>query len=417
MMEWEEKANMNTRERILAIGVLAILVVVGGFFLVQAVFLGPLQKKSESIALLLDQIDKKTARVEEIQAELPKLERWRALSLPSDVDVSRVAYEKWLTNLLQEQGFSGVTVTPKPTDFKTGVIATGAAANKAPPVFAKLFYSVTARASLANLVRLLDKFYSAGLLHQIRTLSIQRPLTQTALQQRTDLDINLSIEALSLTGADPGKLLLPPIDNRMLAVATAAAWRQGPVGLAFVPDALGPRGVWGPGKLAPTDRDYNEIAKKDIFIGRTGTIAYRDVDPNRFYKLTDISENEEPRGTVIKKVKQANLYDVYNNRKSRLQAESNSGYQTFTTREENNNVSFKGKVVKINKRDLIFQGAEESPFGSGSYFRIKVGGTMAEALRKPLPKEELVNEGLVKADAPGAKPAPQGAEDDGDERE
>ena len=66
---------MNTRERILAIGVLAILVIVGGFFLVQAVFLGPLQKKSESIAILADQIDKKTARVEEIQAELPKLER------------------------------------------------------------------------------------------------------------------------------------------------------------------------------------------------------------------------------------------------------------------------------------------------------------------------------------------------------
>jgi len=81
------------------------------------------------------------------------------LSLPSDVGVSGRDYEKWLTNLLQEQGFAGLTVTAKPVDLKSGVTATGAAATKAVPVYAKLGFSVTGRASLANLVKLLEKFY------------------------------------------------------------------------------------------------------------------------------------------------------------------------------------------------------------------------------------------------------------------
>src|SRR4051812_28177351 len=111
---------MNARERILAIGVLAVVAIVGGFFVVQGFLLSPLKKSSESIAILQDQIDKKTARVQEIQAELPLLDRWRSLSLPSDVDVSRREYERWLTNLVQAEGFVGVTVTPKPPDLKSG---------------------------------------------------------------------------------------------------------------------------------------------------------------------------------------------------------------------------------------------------------------------------------------------------------
>jgi hypothetical protein len=403
---------MNARERILAIAVLSILVLVGGFFLVQALFLGPLQKKSEAIAILQDQIDKKTLRVEEIQGELHLLDRWKSLSLPSNHRDAQIEYEKWLTNLVQEQGFTGPTITPKAVDLKTGITATGPAVAKATPVYAKLGFSVTGRATLANLAKMLDKFYSAGLLHQIRTISIQKPQTLTAQQQRNELDINLSIEALALSGADARKLLLPPLDMRMLAVATAAAWRQGPVGLAFVPDALGPRGVLGPQKLAPTERDYAKIADKDIFIGRIRDPRPYEIDPFRYCELTDITEKEEPRGNDIRKVKQANIYDRYNNRRMRLQAEANSGYQDFNIREENNSVIFRGKVVKINKRDLIFKSTEDSPAGGEKYFRIKIGSTMQDALKRALRNDELVQEGLA-----AANPAPAGRAADEDTEE
>jgi hypothetical protein len=391
---------MNPRERMLAIVVLTIFVVGGGFFVFNQFFWGPLQKRGDTIIALQDQIDKKTARVQEIQAEMPQLERWRSLTLPKDVDISKLKYEEWLTNLLQKEGFVGPTVTPKPVDLKTGVTATGAAAAKAAPVYAKLGYSVTGRANLGSLAGFLKKFYSTGLLHQVRTISIQKPLTQVAQQQRGDLDINLSIEALSLTNADGRKILLPPIDMRLLAVATFAAWGQGPVGLAFVPDAIGPRGLMGPDKLSPNDRDYADIARKDIFIGSTAVSREYEIDPNRFYKLTDITEKEEPRSGSMQKVRQANMFDVYNNRKTRLQVETNSSYSIFSVRDEKYNEVFHGKVVKINDRDLIFQGTENSPRGRDSYFRIKVGGTMEEALRRPLRKDELVKEGILQASSP-----------------
>ncbi len=405
---------MNPRERILAIVVLGVLGVVLGGFLFHGFFWSPLQKNDETIVSLKDQIAKKKERIAEIQAELPTYERWRALTLPSKLDVANLEYDKWLNDKVGKARFVGASVLPKPIDMKSGITATGAAAAKAPPVYAKMAFSVTGRATMANLVQFLESFYNAGLLHQIRTISIQRPLTTVAQQQRNELDVTISIEALSLTGADQRKTLLPVIDPRMLAIATIASMRQAPVGLAMAADALGPRGDLGPGKLAPTDREYSLMAKKDIFFGRQGPI----VDPNgfveatRYYRLTDIIEAEEPTATGVKKVRQANIVDLYNaNRKIRLEVGKASGYSDFAIREEDyTSILFKGKVVKINDLDIIFQilDKESQPI-KDSYYRLKVGGTMYDALKHTLTKEEATREGLVMSTT--AKKEPEEAEE------
>ncbi len=392
---------MNPRERILAMGVLSVVLLAGGAFLFNEVFWSPLQKRGDTIVSLQDQIEKKKARIEEIRAEQPTLERWRALSLPSSPDLAKLEYERWLTDLVNQERFANATVTPKPVDYKSGTLSTSVT-SKAPPVYVKLGFSVTGRANLASLVRLLEKFYSAGLLHQVRTISIQRPLTQVAQQQRTDLDINLSIEALCLTNSEPRKVLLPVIDTPLLAMATFGAMRQAPVGLAFVPHAIGPRGPLGPGKLARSEEEYAEISRKDIFFG--GGLRDRPgeyVDPKRFVHLTDIIESG---GAGSKKMRHANLYDVYGNHRTRLQAEPNSGYTDISIKDDNYNEVFHGKVVKINDKDVIFK-------GNDNYYRIKVGGSMEEALKKPLRKDELELEGLVKAPTkPAVEPVTEKAQ-------
>ena len=395
---------MNPRERILAICVLTLIVVGGGAFVFHQFFWSPLQKRSDSMLAMQDQIDKKTARVNEIQAEMPQLEKWRALTLPTSIENSNLQYERWLSNLVLLNHFVNATVAPKPPDLKSGVTATGAAAAKAAPVYAKLGFSVTGRATPANLVNFMKEFYKTGLLHQIRHITIQKPQTQVAQQQRNELDVNISIEALSLPGVDQRKILLPGMDMRTLAIATSAAWRQGPVGLAFIPDRLGPRGVWGPDKLAPGDdgeRNYADIAKKDIFNGlgieRTASTAW--VEPSRFYKLTDICESS---GGGARKTRYANLWDLYNNRKLRLQVETDSTYSDVSVKDESYNEVFHAKVVKINDTDVIL-------VGNDKYYRLKVGGTMADALKHVLTKDELTREGVVaKATAGDAE-----AEDDG----
>jgi hypothetical protein len=391
---------MNPRERLLAFVVLGFLGVAVGGFLFHSFFWGPLQKAEDSIVGLREQIEKKNVRVAEIQALEPTLKRWKSLTLPSDVKVASLEYDKWLTNEVQKSGFANPSVTPKPTDLKSGQIATGTAAAKTPPVYAKLGFSVTGRATLANLVNFLEKFYSAGLLHQVRILSIQRPLTQTSQQKKDELDITLSIEALSLTGVDQRKSLLPVIDSRLLAIATIGAMRRAPIGLALAPDALGPRGDLGPKKLATSEREYADMAKKDIFVGRTAQVVDRRpiVDPNKFYTLTDISEDELTTSSGTKKVRQANMFDRYNNRKVPLQVEKSSLASQFAVREENYSIVFRGTVVKINDRDVIFQklDSEGKPI-KDYYYRIVLGGNMQDALRRPLSKTEVAREGLVQA--------------------
>jgi hypothetical protein len=191
----------------------------------------------------------------------------------------------------------------------------------------------------------------------------------------------------------------------MLAIATVAGLRHAPVGLAMAPDALGPRGDLGPGKLATTERDYTQMAKKDIFFGRQTTEAPSYVDATKYYRLTDITEDEEHTSAGIKKVRHANMFDLYNNRKVPLQVERSSGASDFAIREENYSILFRGKVVKINELDLIFQGLDkEGQPIKDNYFRLKLGGTMQDALKRSLTKDEATKEGLVMSTTPKKEP-------------
>ncbi len=179
------------------------------------------------------------------------------------------------------------------------------------------------------------------------------------------------------------------MDEPLLAMATFGAWRQAPVGLAFVPHAIGPRGPLRR-QAARYEADYTDISKKDIFFGggpSSPTTPGNYVDTRRYVRLTDIVESD---GAGAKKQRHANLYDVYNNRRTRLEAEPRSGYTDISIKDDNYTEVFHGKVVKINDKDVIFKGDD-------NYYRIKVGGTMEEALRKPLRKDDLEHEGLVKA--------------------
>src|SRR5262249_13011431 len=144
-----------------------------------------------------------------------RLARWKQLSLPSDIDFSRREYEIYLNDLLRDSGFNpGYSVVPKSPE-KSSLVLAGKG-----PAYTRLPFVIVARASLANLVEMLDRFYRTGLLHQIRSLGIQRltttgPQAQQAQQvQQAELDIHMTVEALIVAGADNRPLLLPAVDQR-----------------------------------------------------------------------------------------------------------------------------------------------------------------------------------------------------------
>src|SRR5439155_7855353 len=108
------------------------------------------------------------------------------------------------------------------------------------PIYQKLTFTVTADATMRSLVGVLEEFYKTGLLHEVKSLSVQRQLTNTDPTKANELTVHMMIEALIVTGADKRSYVLPNIDRRLLAADLAATLQHGPTGLGLVLWAAGP---------------------------------------------------------------------------------------------------------------------------------------------------------------------------------
>src|SRR5262249_33960086 len=157
---------------------------------------------------------------------------------------------------------SQLEIRARPLDNRAGT----AQADKAMP-YTKLSFNVRVHATLSSFLKILEKFYRTGLLHEITVLSIQKPISGDPQTKPGDLDISLTVEALCLDGAEKRTTLLPVVDTRLLAADVFCRLRGGPlslVGPAFAAGLSGPR---GPGKLAERPRKYVVIAGRNVFLG------------------------------------------------------------------------------------------------------------------------------------------------------
>jgi hypothetical protein len=369
---------MSPRERILAMAVLGIVVIAGLGLIVHQFYLSPLEDKNAEIAALQKEVDNKNDRVRQIMAQRPKLNLWRQLSLPANTNLANREYEKYLSELIRLSGVTpgAFTVTPKPPDTKSSPTLPG----KKEPIYTRLTYTVHGYATLDNLVDLLERFYRTSLLHQIKSISIQRPIALTQGQRPTDLDINMTIEAIVLADGQKRDQLLPVLDRRLAAINIAASLQGGPGALALVPFAIGPTGPLGPGHLATTEREYAAITGKNVFFGppvetdRSGDI----VDVTQYVHLTDITH-------TVSKV-EAFLYDRYNNKKTRLR--TSAGFNSFKVQDNQGNTLVSGKVLRMADREIIFQVGDK-------HYSMHVGQSLLDAMAKAMPAEKVKSLGLA----------------------
>jgi hypothetical protein len=365
---------MSKRERMLALGIGIVVVLGGAVFLFYNAFWTPLHELDASILVLQQEVEHKEENVHRIEAAKAKLERWKQLSLPSDGAFSRREYEIYLSDLLRGSGFTSVNIGPKAPELSSAVLP-----NKA-RVYTRLPFTVVARANLASLADMLEGFYRTSLLHQIKHLAISRPSTMgTQLQQSSDLDIRMTVEALIVAGADNRTYLLPGLIGyrRLGALDTMAALLQAPTGLGLTIWAVGPTGPHGPGLLAQPPRQYASIAKKNIFQG-SPVITAEVVEVAQFVHLTDITHTTE-------RPIEAFFYDRYNNRTTRLRAET--GFDTFRILDNDGETLVRGKVVRLDGREMVFQVEE-------SYYSMHVGQSLDAVLKHSLTGEQLKVLGL-----------------------
>jgi hypothetical protein len=255
---------MTTRERSLAFGLLGILGLLGLGFVAYQFVIGPLIEKGRQI----EQREKEVAQLEgdilEIQLLKRKYEAARQQSLPADVGMSRTQYGSLLERLFRRADLaSGLKIIPSEPENKSSPTV---APKK--PAYTRLTYVVTAKGELYHLVDFLQHFYQQPLLHQIKTMNIQRP-SDARSQQNRELDINLTIEALSAYNME-----------------AAASGRGSPVAPAEV--------------MAEPAREYLSIPGRDIFHGPQIARKDRDTrddDHSPFITLTSIVVNYDD-GTI-----------------------------------------------------------------------------------------------------------------------
>jgi len=368
---------MTTRERFLAGGVLSVLILAGGGFLVQMLFLGPLKERKTRIIQLQQDVDEKQARVDQINADKAKLKRWELISLPNDPNSKKVEfpatalpakreYANYLSDLFRTSGLTAV-VTPREVDVRSSPTI-----GVKVPVYAKLFFHVQAKGTLESFVKAMERFHHTGLLHQVHDFAINRPLTPGPDARPGELDITLTVEALLLDIAPKRATLLPGVDSGMASIDVATALQGGPPGLAGAIWATWPTGPLGPSVLAQPRRDYSLIAAKNIFLGLEIAAYEPDVEVTRFMYLTDITQNDVRA--------EASLYDRYNNKKTRLR--SQNGFNSFRITESEDGSIVRGKVVRIEDRDVVFEVNDKT-------YSMHVGQNLEEAMRKPLAQEKL----------------------------
>jgi hypothetical protein len=388
---------MTVRERRLAYVILTFIALAGAGFFGYQFYLEPMKVKAQQIAQLEDEVGDQLAKVKKIQADKKRLDVLSKISLPytpntrADADIvrrtdrARGEYVARLNAMLQQSGFApaailsiqdkkpvaGVTYAPKP----------GVPKSKDRTIYTRLEFALDLRGDLASLVAWMELFYQQRLLHQIKNLTVTRPINPDRARPN-ELDIKVQIEALVLDTAEQRMNLEPatPVD---------------------LPPVLAP------------GREYARIAGKDIFFGpappspKEEKTRFVDVAPH--LKLDGLWV--DPDGKSV-----ATLYDSFHNHDYTIRPRAAgdgfrvevsfyiNGHKRSLGRDskdielvdEAGDVQARWTIVKFVPGGLVLRNA-------GQHYLLRAGRTLEEAQQAgPLRKSDLALYGIKEEKA---KPA------------
>jgi hypothetical protein len=213
---------MKSREKLLAIVVAALVVLVGLRTGVTFV--------SDSFAARETRLETANQNLRDKQLEVAKgnkaasqLKAWAEQSLPSDRPAATSLYQKWLLEIATKTaGIRNAHVAAEGARESVEARRYGAA-QAAAPTYQQLSFTLNGSGSLTQIVRLLYAFHSANHLHRIATLKIE------PAEQGSDLAINMRIEAIILSRTTRTDSLNKDKSDR-LAFGDLAAYEKAIVG-------------------------------------------------------------------------------------------------------------------------------------------------------------------------------------------
>jgi hypothetical protein len=174
--------KLQRREKILAGVCMGMAGLAGLWFLL---FAGD----SRSVDQLLTEKTKYTNEIKEKEKirdqaarDAKRLAEWQRRSLPPEASLASSLYQNWLSRLTSRTNFHGTKLAANDLGVRRDQ-------------FTRISLTLSARARLGDVVQFLYEFYTVGYLHQIRKIELK------PIQNSRDLDVSLSIEALSLPTA------------------------------------------------------------------------------------------------------------------------------------------------------------------------------------------------------------------------
>lgn len=180
----------------------AILAYYAGEWVLNTVLNEPLSRLQSEREGYERKIEKNKKDLGEARAAAKQLLELERRSLPSNTEVARSVYQDWLLQLVDHVGMKDRTVNSSQPQGRKGL-------------FSVISCSVRAKGTLEQLTTFLYEFYSAGHLHQIRSISM------TPIQKTGELDLSISIEAASLPDADRKETLSQERGDRLASASLA----------------------------------------------------------------------------------------------------------------------------------------------------------------------------------------------------
>jgi len=173
---------MTNREKKLS-GACAVALVVGSSYMLGGGSGTSLSDLRSNISTL--EADIAELKVEKMPGDMAiaRLHNLNRRGLPSDATRAKNLYWAWLTKQVENSGFTNPKVSPSD-------------GTKRKDVYHELVYTINARGRLDQVTRFLHGFYSSGHVHKIKRMTL------TPMEDPKELDLYISVQALSLPSAD-----------------------------------------------------------------------------------------------------------------------------------------------------------------------------------------------------------------------
>jgi hypothetical protein len=394
----------------MAIGLIGVIFLVIGAFGFYTFVFTPLQKAKQTALVLENETKESQRKLFDAMEKEKVLKQDRLKSLPLDpsgeTSLARREYEMQLNGLMRQSRFSPTAYSIKmlPTDSKSVPTFPGVGAAKK-PIYSKLVCRVQARGTLDSLVSFLWYFYRQPLLHQVKSMSVERARSNTggstgrrAATERREVEINIELEAIILDIAEQRPTLSPVTPQAAIVLGGAASFKLGMLALetgrgsAFASAA----------NFSTEKREYSQIGWKDLFYGSIKEEPKPEKGPpgldySPYVKLTSVSGDDSG-------IAKASFFDLANKYEYEVEISAEgkvtceSFYYTGDRRKRlgENYHRFEVLAVDIENRDIYLRWADDAAvknqaaagalFGGlatinlpGQVYRMKPGQKISEA--------------------------------------